>query len=78
VSGYLESHRCFRTHFARVEKSLHLGDEVQFIRSWIEKALSTGAVMPSSRVLARAIARYVDPRVDGPVIELGPGAGPVT
>jgi phosphatidylethanolamine/phosphatidyl-N-methylethanolamine N-methyltransferase len=60
------------------KKSLHLGDEVQFIRSWIEKALSTGAVMPSSRVLARAIARYVDPRVDGPVIELGPGAGPVT
>ena len=79
MSGYLESHRCFRTHFARVEKKgLHLGDEVQFIRSWIEKPLSTGAVMPSSRVLARAMARYVDPRVDGPVIELGPGTGPVT
>lgn len=60
------------------KKGLHLGDEVQFIRSWIEKPLSTGAVMPSSRVLARAMARYVDPRVDGPVIELGPGTGPVT
>jgi phosphatidylethanolamine/phosphatidyl-N-methylethanolamine N-methyltransferase len=34
--------------------------------------------MPSSRVLARAMARYVDPRVDGPVIERGPGTGPVT
>jgi phosphatidylethanolamine/phosphatidyl-N-methylethanolamine N-methyltransferase len=78
VSGYLESHRCFRTHFARVEKRSASGDEVQFIRSWIEKPLSTGAVMPSSRVLARAMARYVDPRVDGPVIELGPGTGPVT
>lgn len=60
------------------KKGLHLGDEMQFIRSWIEKPLSTGAVMPSSRVLARAMARYVDPRVDGPVIELGPGTGPVT
>ena len=69
----------FSHSFARVEKKgLHLGDEVQFIRSWIEKPLSTGAVMPSSRVLARAMARYVDPRVDGPVIELGPGTGPVT
>lgn len=64
---------------ARVEKkSLRLDDEMQFIRSWIEKPLSTGAVMPSSRVLARAMARYVDPRAQGPVIELGPGTGPVT
>jgi phosphatidylethanolamine/phosphatidyl-N-methylethanolamine N-methyltransferase len=64
---------------ARVEKkSLRLDDEMQFIRSWIEKPLSTGAVMPSSRVLARAMARYVDPRSQGPVIELGPGTGPVT
>jgi phosphatidylethanolamine/phosphatidyl-N-methylethanolamine N-methyltransferase len=62
---------------ARVEKkSLRLDDEVQFIRSWIEKPLSTGAVMPSSRVLARAMARCVDPQADGPVI--GPGTGPVT
>jgi len=64
---------------ARVEKkSLRLDDEMQFIRSWIEKPLSTGAVMPSSRVLARAMARYVDPQSIGPVIELGPGTGPVT
>ena len=65
--------------FARVEKkNLRLDDEVQFIRSWIEKPLSTGAVMPSSRMLARAMARCVDPKSEGPVIELGPGTGPVT
>ena len=64
---------------ARVEKkSLRLDDEMQFIRSWMEKPISTGAVMPSSRVLARAMARYVDPDSSGPVIELGPGTGPVT
>jgi phosphatidylethanolamine/phosphatidyl-N-methylethanolamine N-methyltransferase len=65
--------------FARVEKkSLRLDDEVQFIRSWIEKPLSTGAVMPSSKILARAMARCVDPQAQGPIIELGPGTGPVT
>jgi phosphatidylethanolamine/phosphatidyl-N-methylethanolamine N-methyltransferase len=64
---------------ARVEKKkLPLDDEMQFIRSWIEKPLSVGAVMPSSKVLARTMARYVDPQSNGPVIELGPGTGPVT
>jgi phosphatidylethanolamine/phosphatidyl-N-methylethanolamine N-methyltransferase len=28
-------------------KGLRIDDEVQFIRSWLEKPLSTGAVMPS-------------------------------
>jgi len=65
--------------FARVEKKkLPLDDEMQFIRSWIEKPLSVGAVMPSSKALARTMARYVDPQSNGPVIELGPGTGPVT
>jgi phosphatidylethanolamine/phosphatidyl-N-methylethanolamine N-methyltransferase len=63
----------------RVEKkTLRLDDEMQFIRTWFEKPLSTGAVMPSSKALARTMARYVDPRSSGPVIELGPGTGPVT
>ena len=63
----------------RVEKKpLRLDDEVQFIRSWIEKPLSTGAVMPSGRALARTMASYVDTKASGPVIELGPGTGPVT
>ncbi len=59
------------------EKLLRL-DEVQFIRSWLDKPLSTGAVMPSGKDLARTMARYVDPAVEGPVVELGPGTGPVT
>lgn len=62
----------------RIAKKPLLDDEVQFIRSWIEKPLRTGAVMPSSKVLARTMARHVDPNAEGPVIELGPGTGPVT
>lgn len=62
----------------RLEKKLRFDDEVRFIRTWIEKPIATGAVMPSGRVLARTMARYVDPTISGPVIELGPGTGPVT
>ena len=57
---------------------IRLNDEVRFIRSWIEKPLAMGAVTPSSKQLARTMARYVDADGTGPVIELGPCTGPVT
>jgi len=60
------------------KKGIRLDDEVRFIRSWIEKPLAIGAVTPSGRALARTMAAYVDPSVPGPIIELGPGTGPVT
>ena len=44
----------------------------------MEKPLAIGAVTPSGKALARTMASYVDPAVWGPVIELGPGTGPVT
>jgi phosphatidylethanolamine/phosphatidyl-N-methylethanolamine N-methyltransferase len=53
-------------------------DELAFIRSWMEKPISMGAVAPSGKMLARAMARHVDPDAPGPVIELGPGTGAVT
>ena len=56
----------------------YLGDEARFIRNWFKNPLVTGAVSPSGRALARMMARCVDPLADGPVIELGPGTGPVT
>lgn len=57
---------------------LRILDEVAFIRSWLEKPISMGAVSPSGRALADAMAHYVDPAAPGPVIELGPGTGAVT
>src|ERR1700689_404671 len=61
-----------------LKKPLRLDDEVRFLRSWIEKPLHMGAVMPSGRVLARTMARYVDIDSTGPVVELGPGTGAIT
>jgi phosphatidylethanolamine/phosphatidyl-N-methylethanolamine N-methyltransferase len=60
------------------KKPLRLDDEVRFLRSWIEKPLHMGAVMPSGRLLARTMAHYVDMHGTGPVVELGPGTGAIT
>src|SRR5436305_11739313 len=68
-----------QTTLSLAKKTLRpIDDEVQFIRSWLEKPLSTGTVMPSGKLLARTMARQVDLETDGPIIELGPGTGPVT
>jgi phosphatidylethanolamine/phosphatidyl-N-methylethanolamine N-methyltransferase len=61
-----------------LKKPLRLDDEVRFLRSWIEKPLHMGAVMPSGRLLARTMAQYVDIGSTGPVVELGPGTGAIT
>src|SRR5919108_5798419 len=62
----------------RALKKPRLDDEVRFLRSWIEKPLHMGAVMPSSKLLARTMAEYVDVQAEGPVVELGPGTGAIT
>jgi len=61
-----------------LKKPLRLDDEVRFLRSWIEKPLHVGAVMPSGRLLARTMAEYVDVHSTGAVVELGPGTGAIT
>jgi phosphatidylethanolamine/phosphatidyl-N-methylethanolamine N-methyltransferase len=61
-----------------LKKPLRLDDEVRFLRSWMEKPLHMGAVMPSGRLLARTMAQYVDVDSTGPVVELGPGTGAIT
>ena len=55
-----------------------LGDETRFLKTLFESPRLTGAVAPSGRALARAMARPIDPGSVGLVVELGPGTGPVT
>ena len=61
-----------------LKKPPRLDDEVRFLRSWIEKPLRMGAVMPSGKILARTMAQYVDVNSTAPVVELGPGTGAIT
>jgi phosphatidylethanolamine/phosphatidyl-N-methylethanolamine N-methyltransferase len=55
-----------------------IGDGAHFLRSLVATPRLTGAVAPSGRALARAMAAAVDPESAGLVVELGPGTGPVT
>lgn len=53
-------------------------EHLHFLKGLLARPKNVGAIAPSSRALARAIAQQVDPKVDGPVLELGPGTGVVT
>jgi phosphatidylethanolamine/phosphatidyl-N-methylethanolamine N-methyltransferase len=78
----LQSHslRSDRSHSLRPGQRLEerFADEARFFKSWLDRPLLTGAVSPSGRFLARMMARYVDPLSEGPIVELGPGTGPIT
>jgi len=55
-----------------------LRDEARFFKTWFDSPLLTGAVSPSGRKLAARMAASVPLSGSGPVVELGPGTGPVT
>jgi phosphatidylethanolamine/phosphatidyl-N-methylethanolamine N-methyltransferase len=76
--GQLEHKIGTRIRAFEQKNRIRIDDEVRFFRSWMEKPLAIGAVTPSGRALARTMASYVDPEIPGPIIELGPGTGPVT
>mgnify|MGYP000875694429 CR=1 FL=1 len=50
-----------------------------FLREYVRSFHSTGAILPSGRRLAGALARYVTGNGAGQrILEVGPGTGPVT
>jgi phosphatidylethanolamine/phosphatidyl-N-methylethanolamine N-methyltransferase len=59
-------------------ENVKLSDNMSFLRTWMERPSVVGAVSPSGPALARAMASYVDLSREGPIVELGPGTGPVT
>ena len=72
------STRPIRQGRARPKFEDRLADEARFIKTWIDNPVLTGAVSPSGRFLSRMMARAVDPHGIGPIVELGPGTGPIT
>jgi len=54
------------------------GDAALFFGLWLQKPLQIAAIYPSSARLAEAMARLVDLRRPGPVLELGAGTGSIT
>jgi phosphatidylethanolamine/phosphatidyl-N-methylethanolamine N-methyltransferase len=55
-----------------------LADSARFLRSLVASPRLTGAVAPSGRALARAMAAATGSPPHGLIVELGPGTGPVT
>lgn len=55
-----------------------VADEVRFLKNWMGRPLTTGAVSPSGKALTKLMASFVDPGDTLPVVELGPGTGVVT
>lgn len=52
--------------------------QAHFLWAWMRSPMKMGALVPSSRFLARAMAMQVDKAAEGVVIELGAGTGVMT
>ena len=55
-----------------------LSDTTLFLQEWLATPKRTGSVVPSSKRLAAAMARWLPANPESYVLELGPGTGIVT
>jgi phosphatidylethanolamine/phosphatidyl-N-methylethanolamine N-methyltransferase len=55
-----------------------LSDTTLFLQEWLANPRRTGSVVPSSKRLAAAMARWLPTNPESFVLELGPGTGIVT
>ena len=55
-----------------------LSDTTLFLQEWLANPRRTGSIVPSSRQLAAAMARWLPANPESFVLELGPGTGIVT
>jgi phosphatidylethanolamine/phosphatidyl-N-methylethanolamine N-methyltransferase len=55
-----------------------LNDTTLFLQEWLANPRRTGSVVPSSKRLAAAMARWLPASPESYVLELGPGTGIVT
>ena len=54
------------------------GSTVTFFRNLRRRPRNTGAILPSGPILAKTMAQAIDPGLNGPILELGPGTGVFT
>lgn len=55
-----------------------LRHNLDFLKLWLRRPVSLGAVLPSGKSLALAMAEQVDAAAPGAVVELGGGTGSIT
>lgn len=59
-------------------RSKHKRSRHKFLAAWMRSPKGMGAILPSSRTLARAMVAQIDRDVPGVIIELGAGTGVMT
>jgi phosphatidylethanolamine/phosphatidyl-N-methylethanolamine N-methyltransferase len=52
--------------------------DFRFLKSWAKQPKSVGSITPTSKIAARLMASHIPTDSDLPVLELGPGTGPIT
>lgn len=63
-------------HLASLKK--RLTSDIRFLRSWVRQPRAIGSITPTNRNAARLMASLIPEDNGLPVLELGPGTGPVT
>jgi phosphatidylethanolamine/phosphatidyl-N-methylethanolamine N-methyltransferase len=54
------------------------GDEGRFFKVWLDNIRQVGTPLPTSSFTGKSMASHIDLQSSLPVLELGPGTGPVT
>lgn len=62
------------------ERSLkeRIVNDFKFLRGWVKEPKATGSITPTSKMAARLMASLIPTDSDLPILELGPGTGPIT
>ena len=55
-----------------------LAGDLQFARNWLKKPVHTGSITPTGKAASRLMASLIPADRSLPVLELGPGTGPIT
>jgi phosphatidylethanolamine/phosphatidyl-N-methylethanolamine N-methyltransferase len=55
-----------------------ISSDFQFLKSWAKQPKSVGSITPTSKAAARLMTSLIPKDSDLPVLELGPGTGPIT
>jgi phosphatidylethanolamine/phosphatidyl-N-methylethanolamine N-methyltransferase len=62
----------------RATKSGFLKSNLSFISQFLKNPKEIGAILPSSPLLGKAMAKFVPETANRYIVELGPGTGPIT
>jgi len=59
-------------------EDVDIPDTLEFLAQWVRRPAAVGAILPSGKSLANAMARQIDVSRPGLVLELGGGTGAIT